>query len=910
MTPPQGVQWQTLPTKLQGPRPNPGWLDRSHLLARFERQGEVRVVLIAAAAGAGKTVLASQWLARLGATDAAATAWLSLDQADSAPARFFSALVAALERAVPGACPATRGLLGALQLAPLSVLVELLITDLLGLEREVWLVLDDYHCIADDTIHQALIALIDHLPTTVRLVVTSRVDPPWPLSRWRVRRQLLELRAVDLRLTPEEVQTLIRCSFGVILDRPTAAALHARTEGWIAGVQLAGISLEATDNPAILAATLRGTDRHVMDYLLDEVLEHQPVDVQQLLLACAVAERFCTPLCAALLEAAERSVDLPRTLRHIERHQIFLVPLDNERVWFRFHHLFRDLLLHRLRETWGAACVRQLLLRAGQWFAEQGLIDEALGYLLAAGAPDTAAALVEAQLHPLLDNGMTLRALSERLARLPEPLFQRRPALLVARAYLLFYVWDLAQIPALLGRATALLEADTTLSEAQRAALHGDLAVLGCCCALFAGDTVRGLPLGQRALEHVPATHHYAQGMAVVYHALHLVLAGQPELAIQRMEQALAHALPGNLLGQIWPLTGLATLFLSRGQLDRAAAAAERLFGLVRGTTYEAEYLNAPHVLGMIAYERNDLEKAKRFFSFVAERRYRANARSPLDALHALAMIALIQADLPTARSKLAESRRLVLTLNSPDYQILDETVTAWLDWRAGDRTAGLQLLDTLWGALPSIDAWLMVPQRLHLLMLIEHGSPASLEKAEALLATEPPVAVQAATLRRSVELLALRALLRAVRGDHAAALEAAECAVLLAEPCGLVRTLVDIGAMLAPLLAELARRGVATDYLRRVLMAFPAQPLLHHSSIAPPAMPHTTVPALSPSLLTHRERDVLLLLAQRLTDAEIAQQLGISPSTVKTHIGNLLGKLNAHNRREVVVRARALGLL
>ncbi|GAB4216775.1 MAG: LuxR C-terminal-related transcriptional regulator [Roseiflexaceae bacterium] len=820
-----------LPTKLYGPHPSAGWVERQRLLARLDTHADARLTLIIAAAGFGKTVLVSQWLARLqppggarrsGRPQMQRVAWLSLDPADSSPIRFFSAVVAALERAVPGVCPQTRTLLRATEPPPLMVLVEMLVAELAALGQLVWLVLDDLHTIDDPDTHQALVALIDRMPAMLRLIATGRTPPPWPLERWRNGGLLLELGATELCLTPGEVQELIARSFRVSLDEPTVAALHARTEGWAVGVQLAGISLEVAKDPAALATALRGSDRQVMDYLLDEVLARQPDQIQQLLLASAVVERFCTPLCAALLAASGVAIDATVALRHVELHQLFLVPLDREGHWFRYHHLFRELLLNRLRAVWSKQQIQRLYLSAGRWCAGQGLIDEAIGYLLDGNAPEEAARLVETQLHPMLDSGATIRVLSDRLGRIPEQIVQRRPGLLVARAYLHCYVWDVAALPKLLGRAALLLKEPRDLDAATAAALRGDVAALLAFVAYWAGNANRTLAQGRRALELVPEAHRYARGMALIYYSGGLELAGRREDGIRLLADTLARTPPGDTVALTWLLNGLSALCFHKGDLDAAEAAARRLYALIQGTPFETEYITAPHMLGVVAYERNQLDAAEAAFAAVARMRYRASARVALDGLHGLALVALARGDLEAAQTHVAEARAMAELLGSLYYRQIDDAATAWLAWARGERAQALHLIAMArWGPLPLIDFWMVVPQRLRILLLILDAQPEGLAAAEQLIAEGMVGAEQIGYTRRLVELLTLRALAHAAQSNQPAALAALRQALHLAESCGLLRTLVDHGPALLPLLHSLAHETPANLYLQQVLEAY-----------------------------------------------------------------------------------------
>ncbi len=425
-----GCVAQPLRTKLHSPRIDPDWIQRPRLQALLNAHPNRSLTLVVAPAGFGKTTLVSQWLAE----QAELVAWLSLDASDASPERFFAYLVAALRAVLPDACAATFSLLHANDLPPLRHIADTLINDLAALPQRLILVLDDYHTMNEQPLHQDLLYLIGHLPETLHLVVTSRIDPAWSLGRLRVQGKLVELRAADLRFTHEEVGQFLRHETSLAQRELAIETLYQRTEGWIAGLQLARISLQTAHDPVTLIQHLHGTDRYIMEYLVDEVFARQPPAVQAFLLASAVTERFCASLCDALLES-ESSISSHELLAYLDRHNLFLIPLDHERTWYRYHHLFRDLLIHKLRLERGEARLLQLHQRASQWFAAHALAEEAVRHALWRDQPDQAAQIILHQLHQPASQTAGYRYVELLLALIPESLVPTLPALLVAKAH-------------------------------------------------------------------------------------------------------------------------------------------------------------------------------------------------------------------------------------------------------------------------------------------------------------------------------------------------------------------------------------------------------------------------------------------------------------------------------------------
>jgi LuxR family maltose regulon positive regulatory protein len=390
-----------LTTKLHRPRTRPGFVPRPRLAGRLAHTRGGELTLVCAPAGFGKTALVADWSQR----DPRPVAWLSLDEGDNDPARFWRHVAAALDRVWPGIAEGAAALLGGLQPASLEAVVTSLVNELDAMTEEVVLVLDDYHLIQAPPVHQSLAFLLEHLPASLRLVVASRADPPLPLARLRARGQLAELRERDLRFSPQEAAELLRAAVGPDLPEAAVAVLGERTEGWVAGLQLAALSLRGHADPAGFVATFSGSQRYVLDYLTEEVLDRQPQPLRQFLLQTSVLERLCGPLCYAVTGRA----DSQQLLEQVERANLFLVPLDEVRGWWRYHHLFADLLRARLEQEQPER-VAGLHQAAAAWSEQEGLVDDAVRHGLAAGDTVWAARLLERH-----STGCSCRARPSRL---------------------------------------------------------------------------------------------------------------------------------------------------------------------------------------------------------------------------------------------------------------------------------------------------------------------------------------------------------------------------------------------------------------------------------------------------------------------------------------------------------------
>src|SRR5215211_6760037 len=414
-----------LATKLHIPRTRPGFVARPRLVDRLAPAQAGELTLVCAPAGFGKTALLADWARR----DPRPVAWLSLDDADNDPARFWRHLAAALETVCPGVADRVAALLQGLQPTSFEAVVTTLVNELAGVTGEVVLLLDDYHLIQAPQVHQSMELLLAHLPSQLRLVLASRADPPLPLARLRARGQLAELRERDLRFSPEETAELLRTAVGSELPEAAVVALADRTEGWVAGLQLAALSLQGRINPAAFIDGFSGSHRYVLDYLTEEVLDGQPDHLVRFLLETSILERLCGPLCDAVTGRA----DSQALLEQVERANLFLVPLDEVRGWWRYHHLFADLLRARLAQEQPER-VPELHASAAAWCEAHGLVDDAVRHALAAGEPSWVARLIEQHTDAMLwrFEHATVRRWLEAL---PAELVGSRPRLCLAQAY-------------------------------------------------------------------------------------------------------------------------------------------------------------------------------------------------------------------------------------------------------------------------------------------------------------------------------------------------------------------------------------------------------------------------------------------------------------------------------------------
>ncbi|MCU0509066.1 MAG: LuxR C-terminal-related transcriptional regulator [Anaerolineae bacterium] len=891
-----------LATKLYIPAPRADAVARPRLFARLDAGLAARLLLISAPAGFGKTTLVAGWLA---ARPALRAAWLSLDEADADLARFLTYLVAALRAPAPDFAGAVLAALDAPQPPPSEALLTLLLNELAALPGDTALVLDDYHLVDAPAIDRALTFLIERLPPSVRVVITTRADPPLPLARLRARGHLAELRAADLSFTPAEATDFLNRAMRLDLSPADVAALEARTEGWIAGLQLAALALGAqAAPPADFIASFTGSHRFVLDYLLEEVLDRQPPAIQSFLLRTAILDRLCGPLCDAVTAASDGQASLER----LERANLFIIPLDSERCWYRYHHLFADLLRRRLAAS--ASDARELHRRASAWFADAGLPDEAFRHALAAGDPGGAAAIAErawlATFRTYYQNALFLGW----MRNLTDDVIRARPVLCAGYAWALLDFGEFADADAWLRAAERWLDADSAAlggmvveDAGAFAGLPGSVAVARAYLSMAQGDAHAAEQHAQRALALLPPEDAYGRAGAVAL----LGLARQQQGDLPAAERAFLDSLTlVRGLGQpAFELSGvlpLASIKLAQGKLRETV----RLYGQALASA-EARG-GVPGMgdvlvgLGNLAVEQGDVDLAEQHARRCEELGEGARLAGCVYHLRLLqARLAELRGDIPAAHRLLDSAEAAYYPSPLPDTRPVP-ALRARLAIRSGSAADALA-----WAADAGLspdgapDIAREFEQITLARALVTHGAARrdliALRGAEAFLARLLLAAEAGGRWGSALDILVPLALSRAARDDQSAAHAALDRALALAEGEGYVRLFLDEGAPMRRLLAAAAARG--SRYAARLTTAEPAN-----------SRPSPAAPAALPEPLTERETEILRLIAAGLTNQQIAGRLHLALDTIKGHNRVLFAKLAVDRRTEAVARARELGLI
>jgi LuxR family maltose regulon positive regulatory protein len=920
---------QLLTTKLNIPRTRSGIVPRLHLIKRLNGGLERKLSLISAPAGFGKTTLVTEWIDELRNPinnrnlDQLKIGWLSLDEGDNDPLQFIAYMIAALNRAAGEEDLYGKGELRMLQShqppAVETILVPL-INEISNVKGKLVIVFDDYHVVNSSEINQILSFLLENQPPQLHLVIASREDPNLPLPRYRARAQMTELRAVDLRFSTSEAADFLNQVMGLNLAQEDIAALERRTEGWIAGLQLAAVSLSGKDQPRELIKSFSGSHRIVLDYLIEEVLHQQPAEIQLFLLQTAILSRMNAAICDALTGLTNGQ----ETLEYLEQANLFIIPLDEERQWYRYHHLFSDLLVQRLKQLYGNR-IPELHLRASRWLQANGQLDAAVEHALRAGDYEQVSSLVEDRADDLWMHGEHYK-LRRWLEQTPDDFIRTKPLLSISQGYYLHSAGHHQAGDEYLQAAEFLFDPPDskpivskqddqhTFSDQDRLLLRSRLAVIRSLICTFTGDIPGMLQGSSKALELLDEQDSTWRCLAAFTLGDAYSYLGDMNASYQARAEALrACEAEGDLYYVVVASLKLAATLYEQGELQQTLDLCKRTLGQVSQSAFaKSSPVGCLMVLfGDVLAEMNDTDQAQE----LATRGVQISERG--GNLTLLGYSFLYKLRVLLARKDFDQAREVFTRVSQLNHET---TVPAWLtnqmaNWQArinleqNQLHAAEQWLEEQ-GIAENLDAETIT--NIDYLKLFDFILIARIliaqqgyDQAISILQAINRIALKGGRTMRVIEILNLEALAFAARGDISGAMIPLERSLEIAEPLGFKRSFADEGPPMAGLLKEARSRGIYPGYATQLLLAF--------TSVEPPAKEDPSPSAMNASLiepLSDREIEVLQLLAEGLTNLEIANQLYISLNTVKVHTRNIYGKLGTSNRTQAVSTARSKGIL
>jgi len=876
-----------LATKLYIPSLRSEVVSRPRLSERLNEGLHRKLSLVSASAGFGKTTLVSEWVLGCGRP----TAWLSLDEGENDPARFLTYFVAALQTIAPNIGEGVLGLLQSPQPPPTASILTALLNDITSISDHFVLVLDDYHVLDAKAVDQALTFLIDHLPPHMHLVIATREDPSLPLARLRVQGQLTEVRAADLRFTYSEAAAFLNQVMGLKLSVEDITALERRTEGWIAGLQLAAISMQGLQDATSFIKSFTGSHHFVLDYLLEEVLQQQSERVQTFLLRTSVLDRLCGPLCDAVV--LDPSVCGRETLEYLERANLFIVPLDNERHWYRYHHLFADLLRQRLRQNSTTSpedeggSVAEFHQRASQWYEEHGLEIEAFHHATAANDVERAERLIEGKGMPLHFRGAVVPVL-HWLESLPTTVLDAHPSLWMAYASTLLATGQMTRVEHTLQAAEAALQGAEPDDKTRD--LVGRIAAIRATLAAHLNQVETIIAQSRRALEYLHPNNLAFRTSTTWKLGFAYQLQGDRAAASQAYTEVISIGqASGNTMFTLMAITCLGMIQEADNQLHLAGATYQRVLQLL-GEAPPHLASEAYFGLARIFYQWNDLDAAQQHGQQGLQLMQQLETDRYIACQVFLAHLKLAWGDVAGASALLAEvsqsARQQGFVSRMPE--VAAAQVRTLL--HQGNLAAAAHLVQTY--ELPLSQA------QVHL---------ARGDTSEALELLE--------RWRRQVEakgwederlkVMVLQAVALEAHGEKGKALHLLFDALTLAEPGSFIRLFLDEGLPMAHLLSKAAAQGMMPDYIDKLQAAFAAEKQTGENKSSPHSPAQSLIEPLS-----QRELEVLQLIAQGLSNQEMSERLFLALDTVKGHNRKIFSKLQVQRRTEAVARARQLGLL
>ncbi|MBN1669295.1 MAG: hypothetical protein JW862_19535 [Anaerolineales bacterium] len=906
---------QILNTKLYIPQVRSGLVARPRLIVKLQAGINQRLTLISAPAGFGKTTLLSAWAHDCGCN----VAWLALDEGENDQARFLAYLIGALQTIYPDVGKDLLSVFQTPQPPPLEILLTTLINEISETKTPSVLVLDDYHTIAEQAVHEALAFFLEHSPPSLHLVIATRSDPPLPIPRLRGRGQINELRAEDLRFTPEEISSFFNKVMCLGLSEDDVTSLGERTEGWAAGLQMAAVSLQGHENPSTFIQAFTGSNQYILEYLIEEVVERQPQHIQDFLLKTSILEELSPSLCDAITERDDSRL----TLDEMERANLFILPITQDRRWYRYHHLFAELLQQQLRRN-QPELLPVLHQRAGDWYLEREQFEEAIEYTLKAGDFERAAELIEESVEVFWMRS-EVRTFLNWVETIPEAVMRERPLLCVFHALALYAAGE----P--IGQIESRLDFASETNGGQP--VSGEVAVFRGLMAAFQGDVQQAIQLSEQALGFIPADNLFLRSLISENLGLAYIFNGELEKAIQTLNEAITTALKsGNLMIAVLAYSNIGELQIAMGNLQAAKATFDQAMKVT--TDEKGEFLPVASMVlsayGELYREWNQLDKAIENIETGLKLTRRWGDVGAFDGYINMAQIKQAQGDSEAAFEYIEAAHQLAVRFDATDVDDIFVDVQRVRLWARNKNYAELHLWMESGGFVGKYN-----------LEVLDHGFDNALFSYQYVMEQAALAQMQMETGelnaahkslgklllfaehhgwgRAVIEVQTLHALVDHLLGNDEEAYQLLEEVLARAAPENFVRTFIEIGeeleAFLLTFYRQLPRGHELSDYVGKLLLAFQEEKSdsveVSASSQKSAAGPMSTLAGhLLVEELSEREIEVLELIANGYSNKEIADTLYIALSTVKSHINNIYRKLDVSKRTQAVARARELSLL
>ena len=903
---PDGASETILYTKLHRPPISAAMIPRARLIQILENGVYNPMTLIAAPAGYGKSILASQWIE----ISELPAAWVSLDENDNDLRVFLVYIIEAIQTMFSDGKFKTKSLLSAANLPPPAVIARCLLNDLENISQRFILVVDDYHHIHNHRIHEFLTELLIHPSPNLHLALLTRRDPPLPLTHFRARGILTEITLADIRFSVAETRSFLERFLRIAITEQTAVVLEEKIEGWVTGLHLAALSIKNEADQKRLTAGLLGTAQYVRDYLIQEVLSQVPQRYNRYLLSTAILDRFCAPLCDALspVEPERYQAEVNASGRDfidwLIKANLFTIPLDTASRWFRYHHLFQDLLKHQRQQRFSAEENAANHLRAGEWFAAHGFIDEAVKHDIAAGNIIGAAQLVEQNRLAVIGSDKKLYFLEKWLPVFPETIVRERPGLLMAQVWLDYFHYRFKRIRPMIDAVESLLN-----DASEEDPLYGEVYLFKGVFCFMQGDGLHSLRYLEDAMKRIPESLSVIRGFAEAYFGLASQMQGQKDRAVTVMSDLLDDAsLAVSRKARV--LVSLVWIHIISGELT-VASRLNKQFRDIAMDGGMADFITwASYNQGIIHFCRNELDEAIHHLGQASKLGHLVLRRASTDCMAGLSLAYQATRQTEKADAALESLFEYIRPFNDPAlFEVADSCRKRLALMKGETGTKPVMMDQTQTPDAAAMVFWLEVPVITRCRAALAEKSPADLQAVEGELKEYQRINQAHHNTCQMIGILVLQALAIYRQGRLEASLKVLKKAVAMAGPGGVIRPFIELGPPMAELLNQLREKSAAGNFIEALLAAFPddePEAVPEAADFLPPVEPALkSQPLIEP--LTHRELDVLELLSQRFRNKEIAEKLFISPETVKGHLKNIYQKLDVSDRRRAVLKARKL---
>ena len=903
-----------LSTKLHRPPVDRNCVHRPHLIARLDQYRDRPLTLVSAPAGYGKSVLISSWLEACEDPPA----WISLDKSDNDLRTFMTYLVTAVETLFPNVCRKTQVLLNTPNLPSIAALSTSMLNELDRIEQPFIMVLDDYYRIKETTVHKLITEILKHPPKSFHLVIAGRYDPPLPIATLRAQSRVTEIRTQDLCFNVAETQTLLNQLLGIKVDPSTAATVEEKTEGWVTGVRLAALSMrQVADIDARLLET-HVDAQYVMEYLFTEIFSKQSPEISQYLLATAILDRFCGPLCEAVCAPGTEPFSCEiggwEFIAWLKKENLFIIPLDPENRWFRYHHLFQKLLVNQLKRQCRTEEINLLHSQSSAWFAGEGLIEEALEHALAAVDVPAAIQLVARHGHQLMDDQQWPR-MERWLDMLPQDRVEKNPEMLLLR------LWSNYNRTAgfnLLAGSTQLEKIENLISISPPNGSVKVEQIRGHCDALRSfqhfmnADGESALKYARSACENIPSHHKRARLRAHIFQVGSYQMIGEFETGLSLYHKEVQENPNLSSGDQAMYLANLCVTYWIDADLISILQISENTLKIAMDHRISEAIAFSLYFNGIACYHQNNLKSAEEKLARLVKDFYMHLQFIHTHGSFCLSLIYQAQGQPDKARER---NRKMMEYAIDTGNQIMLQTSQAFeaeLALRQG-RLSDASNWVKRFNPEPFLPPFAFyMPQLTLVKILLAQDTTNSRHQAADLLDLLDDFLASIHNIHYRIHVLALKAMLHDKQGEAPAALEKLTEALALAEVGGFIRPFVDLGPQMADLLKQLIKQNISVDYAGQIFAAFREDEQRAKSGISDHSIAYSPILGTQPLVepLTDRELDVLKLLAQRLQNKEIANKLFISPKTVKKHLDNIYGKLNVSSRRQAVEKTQQMGIL